>query len=326
MMVFLLGMLTVSAKGMQKREDGPSPLYRVWSFLLNYHYDDFIALGDPKAQFTNLLSCAHLHPGVAEYIFTRLPPSQRYQILIHSDHVDMLVLFAAFSLNGRVILSKLMADSLLQDIVENQSSKYISMMVAKYNEVDRPDFVKRIGSKAQLKWLRGMKSRDLKLYGKYLLSDQSSINHLVKELFRKRTNSLHYLEIAPLLDDLAEYYTTQEAIYIMRSSDPLVFLARCTPKERDVLGKLFLPSDKRDLLFIKENHHFQRFPDDFFKAKKYGLLASEDEWNNFWSQMKKDVQLDERNSNEQHPISQPRQILPHPPKLQLAGADVSKIA
>lgn len=314
--ILLVGLLTVSANSISKREDGASWFYGWWSFMTNFQYNDFIALGDPREQHDNLIALAPIHPGIAEYLFTRLLPSQRNHILMHTTQFERFLLFWHFDLNGRVILLKLLPDDEVRMILESQSPDYISRLVEKFNEDDRIDFVKRMGPKAQVKWILGFNRKRLGSFSKYLKSDQNLMQFLAKEFVKVRIMSRdnekfkNLKEIIPFLDDLAEYYTMQEARTIKYSLDPVFYLSRFTPKERDVFRLLLKPQDKIELLRHKEHHTLQRFPSDFWgdKAKDYGLISSEKEWTGFWNQVMTDVQRHEKFSNL---IGQRRQIFTH---------------
>jgi hypothetical protein len=330
--VSLVGLQLISANAIHKREDGPSFLSGVLGSILNYNFDDFVA-NDPEFQAINLVALAPMHPNIAEYIFTRLLPYQRYLLCRYTDQFERFVLFEYFSINGKIILLKILADEDFKMIIESQSSSFISRMVDKNNEADRAKFVQRMGPKAQIKWILGMSGGDVENYGKYLKSDRDSFRSLAKEFFRLRIISKdnaifeNMKQIATLIDDFADYYTSLEAKTLMDSKDPVLLLSRFTPTERDALRMLMRPDDKQRLLRIKTQHHLQRFPGDFLgsKAIKYGSVASDKEWKTFWYLLGREVQYDERLASGEIMRGQRRQIFPHLPKLKVTGSDVKKI-
>lgn len=319
----LLWLLSVSAGGISKREDGPSVFYKCMSIIFNMPYDDFINIEDQRVQLAYLMASAQCHPGIGEYIFTRLMPPQRFQILAYSTQIDRFTLYSSFSDNGRAILLRMMDEPEAQMIIGSLSSEETCKILEKYDDNGRIDFITRMGSRARTNWILGLNQGKMEFYSKYFRSDQGLMKMISHEFVRVRLQSMDSMKVkalknvASFLDDLTEYFTRQELGALKASSDPIYFLTRFTPKERDAFRLLMNADEKKAFLDLKLRSLRQAFPGDFFgsgaKSKEFGVFSREDYWNSFWTQLVADVKLYEKISKS---IPEPqRQIFAHRPTV-----------
>lgn len=267
--------------------------------LIGFNFREFVT-ENPQDQLDRLLqSCKSFAPG-SQYLFSMLNDHQRSEILSVSNEFQRFQLFRNYDLRNKgLLLAGMSQIAEVESILELQDSAMISKMLELSDDDHRSMIISKMNPRLQAKWIFYL--ADKKFITELNFFTESQKERLAEEFTVIRvTKGYEYLDyefitkhqnFGKFLDQLAEYFTRKQALMVLSTSDPIIFISRFTPKERESLFNFINIGEKRQLLDALEKHQFQKFPKGFFDSDiiRNNYFAGSKEWKELWEDVRFEV-------------------------------------
>lgn len=272
--------------------------------LFGFKFRDFVT-AEPNDQLDRLLqTCATFTIG-SQYLFSMLNDPQRVDILSLSNEYQRFQLFRNYDLqNKALLLAGISQSEQVESLLDGQEVGLISKILQVADDDHRSAIISKMGPRLQAEWIFFLDDKKLKSSLEFL--KESEKKGLAEEFTKIRVSEGYaYFDydfitkqesFGQFLDHLAEYFSRKQALMVLSTADPIVYMSRFTPKERLALYDFMTIREKRMLLVKLQKHKLQKFPKDFFDSDiHYSYFAGSDEWKKFWEDVKFEIaQYDRR--------------------------------
>jgi hypothetical protein len=271
--------------------------------LLGFRFSDFVSMTSQQ-QLDRLVASAQSFPAGSQYLFSSLNDIQRSHVLAESNEYQRFQLYQKYDLKNKGLLLALLSQSEVETYLNWEEFSTTTKVFSLLNDDQRQSIIRKMTPRLQAKLLLHLDDGELKTIVSYFTENQKK--NLASQFTRIRVSN-EYPEMdfefvtrnkgfGKFLDSLAQYFTRFQSFLLLTTHDPVVFLSRFTPRERQALFQHMRIQEKKWMLEELDGHKLKNFPNDFFDSDmiRNSYFVGDTEWKKLWNEVRFEVSEYER--------------------------------